>query len=118
MPIDIRVLKVDQPIGEFYIGAIDSKTLNSIAHFDIREFREGNAEDLAGIQRKLSASRLKEISRYVNFDYATFPTSVIIAVDERCVKLSPIGGCSGLYNLAISEYNSDDPAERIPLAGC
>ena len=52
MAITIRVLKVDQPIGEFYIGALNSKVLNSIADFDIREFKNDKAEDLAGIQEE------------------------------------------------------------------
>lgn len=113
--LTIKVLKVDQPIGEFYIGAIQSDVLNSIATVDIREFLDDKAKELAGIQRRLSKVRVKEIGRYVNFDYATFPTSIVIAVDERCVDLRSINGCPDLYELTISEFISDDPSESIPL---
>lgn len=108
MPISLRVLKVDQPIGEFYIGAIDSRVLNSIATVEVREFLGGRAQDIGGIQRQLSSKRVNEISEYVNFDYATFPTSVIIAIDERNVRLSKINSCDGLYELVIDDFQEDD----------
>ena len=113
--IKLRVLKVDQPIGEFYIGAIDARELNRIATVDVREFRDSRAKSIAGIQRNLSPTRLKEISNYVNFDYATFPTSVVIAIDERCAKLLPVKGCAGLYDLVISSFEGDDEEAPIPI---
>ena len=41
---------------------------------------EGTQEKIAGIQRERSPKRIEEIKKYVNLDYATFPTSIIIAV--------------------------------------
>mgnify|MGYP002622717633 CR=1 FL=1 len=43
-----------------------------------------------GIQRKVSTKRVQELSDYVNTIDATFPTAVILAIDERCVELRPI----------------------------
>lgn len=112
----LKVLKVDQPIGEFYIGAIDSRDLLEIATVDIREFSEGNPGEIDGIQRELSPGRLKALKNYVNLDYATFPTSVILAVDERCVEVKKIEGCNGLFDLVISGYEGDEGFPPIPLS--
>lgn len=111
--IEISVLRVEQPIGEFYIGAIDARSLNKIAYTEIRRFNKGTQDQIAGIQRERAPKRVKELSEYVNFDYATFPTSVILAIDERTVKIDEIDGCPNLYNMIISEYESDE--EKIPL---
>ncbi|MCE8033118.1 DGQHR domain-containing protein [Billgrantia tianxiuensis] len=112
----LKVLKVDQPIGEFYIGAIDSRDLLEIATVDIREFSEGNPGEIDGIQRELSPGRLSALKEYVNLDYATFPTSVILAIDERCVEVKGIGGCDGLFNMEISGYEGDEDSLPIPLS--
>lgn len=101
--VELKVLKVNQPIGEFYIGAINPRKLNEIATVEIREFREGNPDDLAGIQRELSVTRVNKLGEYVNFDYATFPTSVVIAIDERCTTLEEVDGCEGLFTLYVHD---------------
>lgn len=111
----LKVLKVDQPIGEFYIGAIPYEDLLEISTVDIREFEAGNPDSIDGLQRDLSKPRLKSLREYVNLDYATFPTSVLLAVDERSVKLESVTGCEGLYNLVIDDYPGDVDSEPIPL---
>lgn len=111
----LNVLKVTQPIGEFFIGAIDSKTLLEITTVDVRAFEKGQGGTIDGIQRELSKSRLKDLSQYVNLEYATFPTSVILAIDERCVNLVQVEGCNGLYRLEVTGYAGDEEAEAIPL---
>lgn len=113
---DLNVLKVQQPIGEFYIGAIDSFDLLEIATVDVREFVEGNPSKIAGIQRELSPSRLKSLREYVNLDYATFPTSIILAIDERCVSLCQVEGCNNLHKLTVSEFEGGNGEENIPLS--
>ncbi len=113
--VSLNVLKVDQPIGEFYIGAIRSDVLNRISTVDIRKFDENDPDDIAGIQRTLSKERVKKISQYVNFEYATFPTSIVIAIDERCVTLGPVGGCDGLFKLTIRPYEGDDEEPGISI---
>ena len=111
----LKVLKVEQPIGEFYIGAINSSDLLDISTVDVRRFTEGQGDSIDGIQRELSKSRLKELREYVNLDYATFPTSVILAIDERCVELVPVNDCEGLYELNVSSWEGDDDEAPIPL---
>lgn len=111
----LNVLKVTQPIGEFFIGAIDSKTLLKITTVDVRAFERGESGTIDGIQRELSKSRLKDLSQYVNLEYATFPTSVILAIDERCVDLTQVEGCKGMYRLEVTGFEGDDDEEPIPL---
>jgi DGQHR domain-containing protein len=111
----LKVLKVDQPIGEFYIGAIDSKDLLDIATVDVREFVKGHPGSIDGIQRELSQGRLTSLRQYVNLEYATFPTSIILAIDERSVELNEVDGCSELFDLVIQEVPSDDDFDGIPI---
>ena len=111
----LRVLKVSQPIGEFFIGAMESNALLEISTVEVRRFEEGNAETIDGIQRELSRSRLKALSEYVNLEYATFPTSIILAIDQRCVKVSESKGCSGVYDLEVVSYDGSEGDDPIPM---
>ncbi|HEV8723590.1 MAG TPA: DGQHR domain-containing protein [Candidatus Binatia bacterium] len=81
----ISALPVNQPIGEFYVGVIDARDLLDIAYADIREI-ERDLDNYLGIQRKLSPTRVKELCEYVNTKDATFPTSIILAIEEQCVE--------------------------------
>ncbi len=79
-------IQVDQPVGTLYVGSIPFKILCAIADFDVRHViqQESDLDKYLGIQRPLNQSRVREIEQYVNFADASFPTSIIIAVDERC----------------------------------
>jgi DGQHR domain-containing protein len=79
--------RVDQPIGEFYVGAIEAKRLCEITFVDVRRIKgEREFETYLGIQRRLDEKRSNEISQYVNTVDACFPTAVIIAVNGLCAK--------------------------------
>lgn len=81
---NIKYIEVKQPIGKLYIANIRCEDLLDIAKFDIRRIvnEEGNELDTYfGIQRKPSPARLKEISEYVGFIDATFPSSIVIAIN-------------------------------------
>lgn len=82
--VRISALPVQQPIGEFYIGVIDWADLLDISFADIREI-ERDLDSYLGIQRKISPNRVKELSEYVHTKDASFPTSIILAIDEQCV---------------------------------
>jgi len=83
--IKFTCIEVKQPIGVFYLGAINYKDLIDIAWADVRglEKKQREVEIYSGIQRELSPGRVKEISKYVNLVDATFPTSVILAVSSK-----------------------------------
>src|SRR5579863_1368097 len=83
----VPVLKVQQPIGGFFVGAMDSKRLCEITHFDIRRMlHERGFETYLGIQRPLNEKRVEEIELYVRTMDACFPTSVILSVAGTCAK--------------------------------
>lgn len=81
--ITFKAIEVRQPIGVFYIGAIDAKDLVAISYADIRRMEDRDIEKIVGIQRPLAPKRVKEISQYVETVDATFPTSIILAVDSE-----------------------------------
>ena len=83
--VEIDCLEVTQPIGKFYIGVIDYTELEFISMVDVRRLKDEKreVEEYIGIQRPLSEKREKEIGKYVNLIDATFPTSIILAIDAK-----------------------------------
>lgn len=94
--IELRCLEVNQPIGKFYIGVMNHEDLVKISYADIRRLDTGNekreVEVYSGIQRELSKSRVKEISKYVNLVDATFPSSVILHISIEDIEYDKIKG--------------------------
>lgn len=86
--LQIKFLKVTQPIGDFYIASIPAKELVKITDFDVRRvlMEERDVERYLGIQRPLEPGRVKVISEYVRTADASFPTGVIIAIPEKCIE--------------------------------
>ena len=72
----IDVLEINQPIGTFYIGKINSNDLLKITKVDRR------LQNKDGIQRELSHNRVKEIAAYCEDPDATFPTPIILSVES------------------------------------
>jgi DGQHR domain-containing protein len=75
-------IRVSQPMGVFYIGAIKARDLCEITKYDFR--RMEGFDSYLGIQRRLNPGRVKEIGRYVGTTDACFPTAVILAVPAVC----------------------------------
>jgi len=73
MRVQIPLLKVQQPIGVFYLSVMPAETILKIT--DIKRKKSGQ-----GIQREASQKRIKEISEYCSDVDAAFPTPIIIAV--------------------------------------
>lgn len=84
--ISFPALRIEQPIGEFYIGVIPARDLNEIAWVDVRRManEDGEIDKYLGIQRKLSDNRIKDLKSYVTTHDATFPTSIIVSVPIKC----------------------------------
>ncbi|AZZ46486.1 hypothetical protein C1896_17140 [Pseudomonadaceae bacterium SI-3] len=102
--IHIKCIKIKQPIGEFYIGSINSKNLKEITFSDVRRMEgERGFESYLGIQRPLSPSRVKEISQYTKTVDACFPTAVLLSVKAQCAEFNDENGI-----LTLSPYKSDD----------
>lgn len=121
IPIVIPVSKVSQPIGDFYVGRMGARMLIDISYTEIRAFLYGKQEKIAGIQRERSEKRIGEIRQYVNLDYATFPTSIIIAVASECAELKPYchdeekSNNDGVFSLELAPYGSPGDEDYIPV---
>jgi DGQHR domain-containing protein len=83
-------LKLTQPVGDFFVGVIGFKDLREISYFDVRRVlqEERDVERYLGIQRPLNDARVRDLQKYVTFYDATFPTSIIIAVDADAASYS------------------------------
>jgi DGQHR domain-containing protein len=88
--IECPCIEVTQPIGTFYLAAMGAKELAEITYADVRRIEDErrDIEVYLGIQRPLSSKRVAEISTYVNMEDASFPSSVILAI-ESIAKRDP-----------------------------
>ncbi len=83
--LEFSCLKASQPIGDLYIASIPHNHLIDITHFDVRRViqEHRDVERYLGIQRPLVNRRVTALEQYVNFYDASFPTAIIIAVEEQ-----------------------------------
>jgi len=111
--ITLSVLPVKQPLGTFYIGSISAKELIKISEFDVRKLIGNDLDNYMGLQRNLSKPRMKDLEKYVNSKFATFPTGVIIAVDEKCAIIEEVNceGGNSSYRMTLSNYNQPTDGE-------
>jgi DGQHR domain-containing protein len=89
-PISVKFpcIRVQQPIGVFYIAAINSKQLYGMTWADVRriESEKRDIETYLGVQRPLSKNRVDELKKYVRTTDACFPTAVILAIPGICAS--------------------------------
>jgi DGQHR domain-containing protein len=110
--VSFQAIKVQQPIGEFFIASIPSSVVTSISYADVRriECEQRDVEKYLGIQRPLKEKRVVEIREYVGTKDATFPTAIILAVKGVCAEWD-----EHKRILTLTEYVSDAPdLESIP----
>jgi hypothetical protein len=94
LPIDdhvitkkIKALKAQQPIGDIFVATVDFALIQQMTFFDVRRRiqKDRDVEKYLGIQRPLNDKRVRDLNEYVNFIDATFPTSIILAVESDYV---------------------------------
>lgn len=78
--LKLPAIRVRQPIGDFYLTKMPVPDIKEISYSDTRRMMD-NLDDYLGIQRMVSGSRTKDLGRYISTIDATFPSSVILAVD-------------------------------------
>lgn len=99
-------LRISQPIGDLYVAKIKAKDLLNISYSDVRSIAgETYRNTYLGIQRKLDHKREQEIAEYVQTFDATFPTSIIVYIDENNVEITEnsISGVSQIKILNVSD---------------
>jgi len=84
-------IPVEQPIGIFYVAAIEARFLREMCWADIRKIERGerDIEVISGIQRPLSEKRQKDIAKYVRTIDASFPTAIIVAISSDDARFQP-----------------------------
>ena len=75
--IVFHVLPIEQPIGVFYLSKVKARLLKGTVSIVSRD------SDVDGVQRELSAERVKDIASYCDDPDATFPTPIIISVNNE-----------------------------------
>ncbi len=91
LPLRFPVLRVVQPLGEFFVCSIPANVLLKVAYVD---WVEMEASDTVGYkpegnQRRLDEDRLKAIGRYLDGVESCLPNSIILAAnyDNQTGKL-------------------------------
>ena len=110
--IEIDALRVTQPIGDLFVASIAHDILCKISYFDVRRVlqEQRDVERYLGIQRPLNEKRVTELEKYVNFLDATFPSSVILAIDDEYAEFDQARNKLVLSNSKIGE---DKPSIAI-----
>ena len=107
--IRVPVFRAEQPIGTFFVGVMPAVELLAICEFDYRRIRENDGyKDFLGIQRQLKSDRVSAIRKYINTSDATFPTSIVVSIDDRCATFVHDHGCA---TLEITEYLDEESPE-------
>ena len=111
--ITFPCLRSRQPIGDLFVASIPYRDLIKMTHFDVRRViqSERDVERYLGIQRPLSKSRLADLEDYVNYLDASFPTSVIIAInDTDYVTFDEKKG-----RMTVANFKDTEAAPSIPI---
>jgi len=93
----MMLIEINQPIGSFYVGKIDSRDLVDISKV-VR--RKNNI----GTQRELQETRVKEISKYCEDPDATFPTPVVLAIKSDEILELKESSINGIFEMS---YNNE-----------
>lgn len=83
-PFTTKALRVEQPLGEFFVAVIPANILLDVAFSDRLRARMEDEEigySVSGTQREKSSSRRTQISDYINRVDAAFPNSIILAAN-------------------------------------
>lgn len=79
--IDFKYIKLEQPIGNLYLGKMKASDILEIA-----ESKTRTPYNSRGIQRNLDENRAKKISRYAKTEDAVFPTPIVLSASSEMVK--------------------------------
>lgn len=103
------VQEVIQKNGAFFSASLPAEVLTQITFSDVRRLvdKERDVERYLGVQRPISRARVKKIRDYILSPDPTFPTAIIVAVDERCVQFEPETHMMTLVEAHVSEETGE-----------
>jgi DGQHR domain-containing protein len=110
--ITVNAMVARQPIGDVILATFPYKDIIRIAHFDVRRLvsDERDVERYLGIQRPLIPQRVHDLEKYVGFADATFPTAIIVAIEEDYADFDP-----EKLKLTIRNYRLGEDAPSINI---
>ncbi len=73
-----KAIRVEQPIGEFFVASIESNSLVNFTYSRAAGFQD---DSLSGSQRELRDKRVEEIRDYIKTYNAAFPNSIILSAN-------------------------------------
>lgn len=111
--ITFPCIRARQPIGDIFVGAIPAARLQSITYFDVRRVLrdERDFERYLGIQRPLDEKRVEKLREYVRYKDASFPTSIIIAIQQDYAQFNETTN-----EMTISNCRKDEDTPSINFA--
>ncbi len=84
-PLRLSAIRVVQPLGQFFVIALDAATLRAVTYMDATRIakvdRTSFLYSLLGAQRQPSFRRARQIAKYINTVEAAFPNSLILAAN-------------------------------------
>ncbi len=104
-----RVLRVEQPLGAFFVASIPASKLLPVCFSNMAELSDHGAQ-LSGTQRRIKEEQLREIAGYISTKEAAFPNSIILGAnfdpdgfyhegDDIRWRIEEVG--NGVYELII-----------------
>ena len=106
-PLRLPAIKVQQPLGDFFVISLDAATLREVTFLDPTRIASVDKKafwySLLGAQRTSSERRAKQIAKYIDTVEAAFPNSIILAAnyihngefqedDEKRWKIKQVDG--------------------------
>lgn len=82
----INVIGFNQPAGAFFLATMSATDVVAIANIDRRQYLVNDEAPWGGVQREPSKKRIKEITAYSETVDASFPTPILLALDESSYK--------------------------------
>jgi len=84
-PLRLRAIRASQPLGDFFVVALDAATLRQVTFLDPTRITSVDSKSfwysLLGAQRQSSPRRARQIAKYINTVEAAFPNSIILAAN-------------------------------------
>lgn len=83
-PYRTPALRIDQPLGVFYVASLPASLLLDVAYSDTLKAmtsEDGIGYELAGNQRLLQEKRFPAIAEYINTNDSAFPNSIILSAN-------------------------------------
>ncbi|GLS00440.1 hypothetical protein GCM10007859_04460 [Brevundimonas denitrificans] len=85
-PFETSVLRVDQPLGSFFVAVLPADLLLQVASSDVMTATfnpVGGGYTLSGTQRALQDKRIAQIADYIDRVDAAFPNAIILAANHN-----------------------------------